>query len=60
LDEYDETGTLVKSIPRLFSDGAPEPDPPGIRLDQRTGVTEGEEEIFEEAISDLSLQPFAY
>jgi Subtilase family len=61
LNEYDETGRLVKTVANLFDGGYDDPSPffNGVNGTTRTGVALGQEALSENIYS-TSLQPYSY
>ena len=61
LNEYDETGRLVKTVPGLFSDGDfGLPWPSGVNGATRTGAAMGQGEANSIFIQSTTVQPYAY
>jgi Subtilase family len=61
LNEYDETGRLVKTIPGLFDSGLDDPSSlfNGVNGTTRTGVAMGQQ-IYSIYILSTSVQPYSY
>jgi hypothetical protein len=61
LNEYDETGRLVKTVPGLFSDGEfGLPLFSGVNGSTRTGATMGQDEAQSFYIQSKTVQPYSY
>ncbi|HWT06881.1 MAG TPA: S8 family serine peptidase, partial [Xanthomonadales bacterium] len=61
LNEYDETGRLVKTVPGLFSDGEIwSPFFSGVNGTTRMGATMGQDEASGIAVQATTVQPYAY
>ncbi len=62
LNEYDETGRLVKTIPGLFDSGFDDPYSVfnGVNGATRTGVAMGQESYSSFFIESTSVQPYSY
>ncbi|MDP9105739.1 MAG: hypothetical protein M3N49_07380, partial [Candidatus Eremiobacteraeota bacterium] len=60
LNEYDESGRLVKTVPGLFSDNDLLPYFSGVNGTTRTGASTGQEFLNGFAIESSTVQPYTY
>jgi hypothetical protein len=60
LNEYDETGRLVKTVPGVFADGAYEVFFNGVNGSTRSGVTLGQQSSSFYFVASVEVQPYTY
>ncbi len=60
LNEYDETGRLVKTVPGVFPDGDYSPIFGGVNGSMRSGVGLGQQSSSFRFITSLEVQPYTY